>query len=60
MTHVEYIKALREALNDLLIESLDMNRDLRAIGKGRPEDGAHPDCPIDKAAAALTLPAVLR
>jgi len=24
-----------------------MNSDLRKIGRGRPDDGAHPDCPIE-------------
>lgn len=44
---------LLAALEGLLSESLNMNAELRKIGKGRPEDGAHPDCPIDVARAAI-------
>lgn len=42
------------ALAVALDELRSMNRDLRAIGKGRPEDGAHPDCAIHVVMCALT------
>jgi len=45
--------ALRVALIRLLAETLEMNAELRRIGRGRPEDGAHPDCPIEIARDAL-------
>ena len=44
---------LLAALEELLAESLSMNADLRRIGKGRPEDGAHPDCAIEQVRAAI-------
>lgn len=47
--------ALRDALEGLLAEALAMNAALRKIGKGRPEDGSHPDCAIEAARAALAL-----
>jgi hypothetical protein len=44
---------LLAALDRALSEMLDMNRDLLAIGKGRSADGAHPDCAIEIARAAV-------
>lgn len=44
---------LLEALRALLAEHAEMNAELRAIGKGRPEDSAHPDCPADMAFVAI-------
>jgi hypothetical protein len=42
-----------EALRALLIEHAEMNADLRKIGRGRNEDGSHPDCPADMARAVI-------
>ena len=36
-----------EALRGLLHEAEAMNSELRHIGKGRPDGGAHPDSPLD-------------
>ena len=47
--HVDLVDALR----NLLDEAFSMNADLRKIGRGRNDDGAHPDCPIDVARALL-------
>lgn len=44
---------LAAALAALLAEHRDMNAALRTIGRGVPEDGAHPDCPADMARCAL-------
>jgi hypothetical protein len=37
----------------LLAEHAEMNAELRALGRGRPQDGSHPDCPADMARVAL-------
>lgn len=44
---------LLAALRGLLTEAEAMNTELRAIGKGRDDDCAHPDCPIDIAHVAV-------
>jgi hypothetical protein len=50
MTHVTEhdqeraaIEAAHEAVGRLMDEWMEMNRELRAIGRGRPYDVAHPD-----------------
>ena len=60
MTHVTEhdqeraaIEAAHEAVGRLMDEWMEMNRELRAIGRGRPYDGAHPDCPIQRAKDAM-------
>jgi hypothetical protein len=48
----------RQALRNLLSEHADMNAELRKVGRGRNEDGAHPDCPADVARCVLAGTAV--
>lgn len=45
--------ALLSALKELRQEAVSMNADLRRIGRGRPEDGSHPDSPIESARVAI-------
>lgn len=48
-------RELWDALNGLLAEYEAMNSELRKIGKGRPDDGAHPDSPAQVARQALSF-----